>query len=157
MFVHVKQSIVHTLQSFSPELAILADSSGLHVQHVFRKACRSTDFFCGFFGFSLLLSSQLPSIRSNLTVGGNILDSGRLQVHSYQIVDLFTCYISFIVRFIISMLYIDNIYLADDLIYIYVYCTCQQKNQLQPMSFTVRNSRFLCVSAIQSPFTSGYS
>ena len=34
---------------------------------------------------------------------------------------------SFLIRFIGSMLHADNIYLADDLIYIYVYCTYWHK------------------------------
>ena len=50
-------------------------------------------WFYGFFDFSLLLLSVLPLIRSNLTVDGNRLDSERLQVHLYQTIDSFVCYI----------------------------------------------------------------
>ena len=48
------------------------------------------------------------SIRSNLTVDGNRLDSERLQIHLYQTVDLFACYTIFI-KLIGSTLYIGHV------------------------------------------------
>ena len=60
---------------FSPESAILVDSS-----EPSRIACLSESlskyrWFYEFEGFSLLLSSYLPSIRSNLTIDDDRLDS----------------------------------------------------------------------------------
>ena len=48
------------------------------------------------------------SIRSNLTIDDNRLDSNCLQIHLYQTVNLFACYTLFI-KLIGSMLYIDHI------------------------------------------------
>ena len=48
------------------------------------------------------------SIRSNLTVDDNRLDSNSLQIHLYQTVDLFACYTLFI-KLIGSTLYIDHV------------------------------------------------
>ena len=50
----------------------------------------------------------VASIRSNLTVDDNKLDSNCLQIHLYQIVDLFACYTLFI-KLIGSTLYIDHV------------------------------------------------
>ena len=48
------------------------------------------------------------SIRSNLTIDDNRLDSKYLQIYLYQIVDLFTCYTLFI-KLISSTLYINHV------------------------------------------------
>ena len=57
--------------------------------------------------FQFVIIIIVVSIRSNLTVDGNRLDSECLQIHLYWTVDLFACYTLFI-KLIGSTLYIDH-------------------------------------------------
>ena len=58
--------------------------------------------------FQFVIIIIVASIRSNLTVDDNRLDSNCLQIHLYQTVDLFSCYTLFI-KLIGSTLYIDHV------------------------------------------------
>ena len=88
------------------------------------------------------------SIWSNLTVDGSRLDLERLKIHLYLIVDFVRKCISFLVKFIGSMLYTGYIYLADDVTYIWVHCIRYYKINHDPRALQSVNSRFLRVSAV---------
>ena len=124
------QSFFHLNRLFQPIRL------SFHTQHVFRKACQCMD---GFTDSSVLVCyyhhSCHRSGRTSLLMVTDQIQSVSRSICIRQSICLHA--ISFIIRFIGSMLYTDNICLADDLIYTYEYCTCAYQ----------LFSRFSCLAA----------
>ena len=119
----------------------------LHVQHVFRKAYLSVDGFTD----SLVLvcyyhHSCHRSGRTSLLMVTDQIQSVCRSICIRQSICLHAIY--FIVRFIGSMIHPGNTHLANDLIYIYVYCTYQHKINRYRRALQSVIANFLCVSAI---------
>ena len=121
----------HVLVPFYLNRLLQSIHLSLHVQHVFWKACRSIDDFTN---SSVLVCCYHHSChrsgQTSLLIVTDYIQSFCRSICTRQSIYLHV--ISFLVRFIGSMLYIGNTHLADDFTYIYVYCTCQHKINHDP-------------------------
>ena len=131
--------------------AILADSPMLsQIWYAFMNLLTYSRFY-GFSGSRLSPSLQLHrSGRTSLLMVTDQIQSVCKSICTRQSICSYV--ISFFVKLIDSMLYTSYIYLADDVTYVWVHCIRYCKIDHDPRSFTVLNSRFLLVSAIQLIF-----
>ena len=117
---------------FSPESAISADSLELsHIQLVFRKACQCID---GFTDSKVLICyyhhSCHRSGRTSLLIVTDQIQGVCRSIYTRQ--SICSHVISFLDRFIGSMLYTGNIHVTDDFTYICRHCIYQHKINRDP-------------------------